>query len=261
MFMSTPAQIKKLEKSLREYKKRFLTGKNHDLDESSTRLMINNFLEDVLGYVAFEEIKTEYRIKNQFADYVIQLNKKQRIIVEVKSIKSDLNKRHLNQALGYAVNEGINWILLTNGRAFSLYRVLFNQPVETKKIFSHDVLASRNLTNVSKNLVYLTKRSVSSGLLEKYWAKFDVIEPVSLSRFLYYKPVINTLRRLVKQKSKINFSEDEVLEALHKLIGEPIQAVKPKKVVTVKKKTKTQGCQKLIIFFTFKLVDLRIFLI
>ena len=38
--MPTTAQIKSLEKKLKEYKKRFLTKEYEDLDEASTRLMV-----------------------------------------------------------------------------------------------------------------------------------------------------------------------------------------------------------------------------
>ena len=189
--MATQTQVKFLEKRLREYKKRFLSKKHEDLDEASTRLMINSFLTDILGYAEFEEIKTEYRIAGEYADYVIQIGRKKHFVVEVKSIQLDLNDKHLRQAANYAANEGIDWVLLTNGRSFVLYRVLFNKPISIKKVFEHDVGKEKSLYGIAFDLSLLTKKSVEKKEIEKYWERFEIVEPAGLSRLVYNKSVVS----------------------------------------------------------------------
>ena len=113
--MLTELQKKAFVTSIKEYKSKYLIKKHENLDESGTRIMINNFLSDVLGYKELDEIKTEHRIKGQYADYVIQLEQKdkkgtkikQHIVVEVKAISLSLSESHIKQAKGYAVDEGI----------------------------------------------------------------------------------------------------------------------------------------------------------
>ncbi len=225
--MPTSAQIKSLEKKLKEYKKRFLTRKHEGLDEASTRLMTNNFLINILGYAEFEEVKTEYNISGEYADYVIQIGRKKHFIIEVKSISLDLSDKHLRQATNYAVSEGIDWILLTNGTAFMLYRILFNKPISIKKVFEHDIGKEKNLQSASKDIALLTKKSVGKNELEKHWGRFEVVEPAGLSKLLYHKTVVASLRRVMRQKTSLSFSEEEVLDALHGLITKQIENVKP----------------------------------
>ena len=124
--MSTEHQRMQLEKHLREYRKKYL-GKGHatDMNESGTRISVNEFLQDVLGYTFGDEIKTEYAIKGEYADYVVQLKRKKHFIVEVKAMEIDLSDKHLRQAMTYASNEGIEWIMLFNGRQIQFYRVIF----------------------------------------------------------------------------------------------------------------------------------------
>ena len=94
--MPTMSQIARTEKDLREYRKKYLTKKqNLEVDESATRIMVNGFLTNVLGYIELDDIKTEYNIRGEYADYVIQLARKKHIVIEVKSIQIDLNDRHL----------------------------------------------------------------------------------------------------------------------------------------------------------------------
>ncbi len=233
--MPTKAQIKTLEKKLKEYKKRFLSKKYDDLDEASTRLMINYFLVDILGYAEFEEIKTEYRIAGEYADYVIQLGRKKHFIVEVKSIQIDLNEKHLRQATNYAANEGIDWVVLTNGSSFALYRVLFNKPISIKKVFEHDLTKEKNFTHISENFALLTKKSIEKKDLEKYWERFEIVEPDGLSKLLYHKSVITAIRKVMKQKAGLAFTEEEVLQALHAIIVNSVESSKPSKVTESKK--------------------------
>ena len=58
--MLNAAKQKKINEALKKYSKKYLHGRLTELDESGTRLMINEFLTDVLGYAPIEEIKTEY---------------------------------------------------------------------------------------------------------------------------------------------------------------------------------------------------------
>lgn len=48
--MLTPAKRAKMQSALKAYKKTYLDKNLTELDESGTRLMINAFLSDVLGY-------------------------------------------------------------------------------------------------------------------------------------------------------------------------------------------------------------------
>src|SRR3989338_8052763 len=123
MKLLSASKKKKLLVSLKKYRKKFLIGKFTELDESATRLMINSFLSDVLGFISIEQIKTEYMIRGTYADYVIQIKGKRYFIVEVKAMPIELSEKHLRQVTNYAANEGIDWALLTNGKKFDFYKI------------------------------------------------------------------------------------------------------------------------------------------
>jgi len=228
--MATEYQIKQLEKSLREYRKKYLTRKqNLELDESATRLMVNSFLTDVLGYTELEDIKTEYNIRGEYADYVIQLARKKHIVIEVKSIQIDLNDRHLRQSLNYAANEGIDWTLLFNGRQIKLYKVIFGKPISHHEVFSHDFTNLSTIVKASQDIINISKKCVEKGELEVYWKRFDALTPSSLIKTIYTEDVIKAVRLKVKKVSGINFDLSDVYEAVHELISrEQPNITKPK---------------------------------
>ena len=183
--MATENQIKHAEKALREYRKKYLVKKQKlELDEAAARLMVNFFLTGVLGYTELDDIKTEYNIRGEYADYVIQLARKKHIVIEVKSIQLDLNDRHLRQSLSYAANEGIDWILLFNGRQIRLYRVIFAKPISYHLVFDHDLADISSMKDASFDIVHLYKKMVEKGELDSYWKRFDALTPSSLVKIL-----------------------------------------------------------------------------
>lgn len=236
--MATERQIKALEKQLRDYKKKYLNKNTSGLDEASTRIMVNDFLIDVLGYVPFEEVKTEYRIKSSYADYVIQIDGDNHFVVEVKSISQQIKSSHLKQASDYAANEGIEWVLLTNGQTFALYKVKVDGRVSTKKVFEHDLKEGKT-KDIANDFIYLLKRSVVKNELDHYWRRFLVLDPTVLSQVLYYKDVALAIRRVIRAKSKMRFSDEEILDALYEVISQAIEHDKPSRLREIKRPKKT----------------------
>lgn len=227
--MATVHQTQQLEKRLREYRKRYLTKKqNLELDESATRLMVNYFLTDVLGYIELDDIKTEYSIRGEYADYVIQLARKKHFVIEVKSIQIDLNDRHLRQSLSYAANEGIDWIILFNGKQVQVYRVIFGKPISHHRVSEFDLADLSQMKQAAEHLVNLTKNSVQKNELETYWKRHNALTPSSLIKTIYTEDVIKAIRLKVKKNSGISFDQDAVLDAVHKLICAENEAVKPR---------------------------------
>lgn len=226
--MATELQVKALEQSLKAYKKRYLKKQYEELDESATRLMVNSFLTDVLGYKELEEIKTEYRIRGEYADYVIQLARKKHFVVEVKAIQLDLNEKHLRQSVNYAANEGIDWIILTNGKEVDVYKVIFSKPIESRKIFSFDLSNLEDFKKAPEFLIYLTKKSVLRSELEDFWKRFEALGPAQLSKNLYAIEVVRFLKRVLKRKTKLTFSDEDILDSIYSIITLKLESVKPK---------------------------------
>jgi hypothetical protein len=236
--MPTQNQKDVLLKKLREYKKKYLKKEFTELDESGTRIMVNALLTEVLGYKELEDIKTEYSIRGGYADYVIQLKRKKHFIVEVKAIQLDILERHLRQSVNYAANEGIDWVLLTNGKQVELYRVIFSKPIREQRIFSYDLSDPADLNNAANFLVYLSKKSIIKNELEHFWLRFQALEPNNLCRNLFDSEVIRFLRRILKKKTGLYFNDSDILESIHRIISTELICNMPRNPLSVIKKDK-----------------------
>ena len=164
--MLSTQKLLKFTQSIKEYKKKFLDKPLGELDESGTRLLINHFLTEMLGYETLSEVKTEYMIKGTYADYVIQVGGKRHFLVEVKALSLNLSSNHLRQSINYGANEGIDFVLLTNGKVFELYRVIFEKPISHELIFSLNLSDLSNIKGIAEQLQYLHKDAIIKKLLD-----------------------------------------------------------------------------------------------
>jgi len=226
--MATENQLRTLREQLKVYKRKYLRKEFSTLNEADTRIMTNSFLTEILGYRELEEIKTEYRIKSEYADYVIQLKRKKHFVVEVKSIELDLNEKHLRQSLSYAANEGIDWILLLNGREVQLYRVNFGKPISTTLIFKIDFMNSDDLKKAPDLLWNLTKRAIEKGELDTFWKRTNALNPVNLAKLVYSEEIVKRLRNDLKEQTGIYFQMEDVAESLCQIISEKVEFPKPR---------------------------------
>ena len=100
---------------IKKYKRIVISAKNRDVNESDTVTIMTDILAEICGYDKYAEITREYAIRNTYCDLAIKIEDKPIFLIEVKAIGIDLKAKHLRQALGYAANEGIEWVILTNG--------------------------------------------------------------------------------------------------------------------------------------------------
>jgi hypothetical protein len=216
--MLTALKQQKLLSSLRAYRKEFLDAGLKELDESGTRLMINRFLSDVLGYKQIDEIKTEYMIKGTYADYVIQVDKTRHFLVEVKALSFELSEKHLRQTINYGANEGIEYAMLTNGKNFEFYKIIFEKPISSRLIFAVDLSDIALLKNATSYLQYLHKDSVVKHSFEPLWNKCEATNPYNIAGMICSDIVLNCIKKFIKTKYNEKCADEAILSAVHKIV-------------------------------------------
>ena len=220
--MLSTQKLLKFTQSIKDYKKKFLDKPLGELDESGTRLLINHFLTEMLGYETLSEVKTEYMIKGTYADYVIQIGGKRHFLVEVKALSLNLSSNHLRQSINYGANEGIDFVLLTNGMVFELYKVLFEKPISHELIFSLDLSELSNLKLIADQLQYLHKDAVLKKGLDVLWDRHSALSPKNLSKLLFSTEVVKFLQKELKKKYSIKFDEVVIESAVKRIAMESV---------------------------------------
>ncbi|MCP1830708.1 putative type IV restriction endonuclease [Bradyrhizobium sp. USDA 4532] len=126
---------------LKKYQKVLAAARQRDIGEADTVTIITDFLSDALGYDKYKEVSSEHAIRGTYVDRVVTVDNKKRFLIEAKAIGVELKDAHVKQAIDYAANEGVSWVVLSNGATWRLYNLRFAKPIEKTLVFEIDVLA------------------------------------------------------------------------------------------------------------------------
>ena len=104
-------------------------AKARDVGESDTVTIVTDMLAEIFGYDKYSEITSEHAIKGTYCDLAIKVEGGIQSIIEVKAIGIGLKDQHVKQAVDYAANQGVEWVVLTNGATWRVYKV-FLRPAD-----------------------------------------------------------------------------------------------------------------------------------
>jgi len=206
-------------------------AKKANAKEAETRTIVVDTLADMLGWNKYDMgdgkpyITAEYAIKGGYADYAIvkpdsKGRKRIYAIIEIKQVTSRLNEGHLRQARDYAINEGVQWIIVTNGDDWDIYRIEFNKrktpPVpETFPLFSVTISDTDMRPGERADRLYLISEEASrKDELELFYQTRKAVSPENLAKRILTKEVIDKIRLSIKQDTSINISNEELAKMI-----------------------------------------------
>lgn len=154
----------------------------------------------MFGYDKYTEITSEYMIKGTYCDLAVTLAGKLQILIEVKAIGLELKDAHLKQAVDYAANQGVEWVMLTNGSVWRIYRVIFAQPISQDLVYECDLLSihPKNRAQV-EHLFLFAKEGQSKSVLDSFHAQRQATNRHLLAALLLTDPVLNIVRRELRR--------------------------------------------------------------
>ena len=208
----------RIKAGIAKFKKVLVVAKNRDLNESDTVAIINDMLAEVFGYEKYSEITSELMIRGTFCDLAIRLNDKfeNGFLIECKRVGIELKEEHMRQAVNYGVNKGIQWVVLTNGLEWRLYRLKFDQPVTWDMIarFNWETIDPKCEQDIEK-VFCLCKEGVEKGAREELFEKVQCVNRFVIGQLLLQDPVISVVRKeLRKMADDISVEEDEIQKIL-----------------------------------------------
>lgn len=185
-----------------------------DANEADTRIFITDFLCDALGFDKYTDLSTEYRVRGEYADYGLRIEKQLIAFVEVKRVTTVLGIKHLRQVEMYAVNEGVEWVVLTNGAIWQVYHITGGLPVAIDLAFEVNLLSEQSLAQKTAVMFYLTKESMKRRQIDELWKAKRAMSPKSLAKILCSEPVAEAIRKELRRETGYNTDPAEIIQVL-----------------------------------------------
>ena len=201
--------------SIPKFQKILSEAKDRDINEADTVNIVNDMLDEVFGYDKYQELTSEHSIRGTYCDLAIKLNDGVQYLIEVKAVGMPLKDKYIKQAIDYATNSGVNWVILTNGLVWQIYKVEFSQPIDFNQIANINILeVKKRIKKDQEGLFLIAKEGVLRGAREEYHERVQKINKHIIGSFLISFPILFALRRELRKYAKglkIDMSDLETL--------------------------------------------------
>lgn len=211
--MSIPSKsIERIKTSLKRFQPILQSAKARDVNESDTVVIVTDMLEYIFGYDKYTEITSEFAIRGTYCDLAIKMDGDVVFLLEVKAIGLELKDAHVKQAVDYAANKGIEWVGLTNGTDWRIYKVGFGKPITA------EIVVEFNLLNLSAKdqghielLVLLAKEGRKKAKLEQYHSYRQILNRFTIASIIMSDAVVSSIRRELRRMSpEVKVTEEEI---------------------------------------------------
>jgi hypothetical protein len=192
------------------------SAKARDVGESDTVTIVTDMLADIFGYDKYSEITSEHAIRGTFCDLATKLDGQLSMLFEVKAIGLDLKDSHVKQAVDYAANQGTDWVVLTNGISWRVYKITFAKPIDQELVIEIDFLNLNHKTQKDLDSLYLfCKEGWIKSVLGEFHSQRQALSKFFLSAVLLSDTVLQVVRRELKRLSPdIRIETEEIKAAL-----------------------------------------------
>lgn len=211
----------RLKRAIKRFNKPLSEMVARDANEGDTRLLVTDFLCDALGFDKYSDLTTEYQVKGEFADYGIRIDKELIAFLEVKRVATKLAAKHLRQVQNYALNEGVEWVLLTNGATWQAYHITAAMPIQVDLALEVDLLGDEPLTQKTGQLFYLTRESLARRQIDELWKAKRATSPQSLAAVLTSESVVSAIRKELKRETGHKVEDTEIVDLLQETVFKP----------------------------------------
>jgi len=200
---------------LKRYKSVLAGARQRDISESDTVVIIADFLSDALGYNKYQHITTEFAIRGTFVDLAVRVDNDIRFLIEAKAINSELRDTHVKQAIDYGANHGIEWVVLTNGAVWRVYKIHFEKPIDKSIVCEVDILSdTRQNDDLIECFGNLSREGFSKGSMAELLQQKQITSKYAVASVLISDTMLNQLRRELRRLSGLNVDADVLYAAL-----------------------------------------------
>ncbi len=186
-----------------------------DKNEADTVRVVISILVDMLGYDRYSEITEEQRTSRGYCDLAIKLNDKIKLLIEVKAIGVDLKEAHLRQAVQYGAEEEINWIILTNGKDWQVYKLPGKKSIDRELVMNFCFLdISLKKEEDQEKLFILSKSGIEKGLLKEFNDYSQVVNKYYIGTIIRSDSFVKSIAREFKKFSIKNKIADSKIKKI-----------------------------------------------
>lgn len=200
---------------LKTYQAILAQAMKKDSSEGDTVTIVTDMIADILGYDKYQNLSSEHAIRGTYVDLMVSADNKPRFLVEVKAVGTELKDNYIKQAVDYAANKGVDWVVLTNGVVWRIYKVVFAKPIDKVLVCELNALeASPKAPEAIECFGSLSLEGFSKDDLSDWFHEKQVTSKFAISAILLSDSMVDLLRLQIRRLSQVNMDTDDLKSLL-----------------------------------------------
>lgn len=208
----------RLSNGIKKFQPILNTAKSRDVNESDTVIIITDMLSEIFGYDKYSEITSEFTVRSTYCDLAIKFDSKVTFLLEVKAVGLELKDNFVKQAVDYAANQGTDFVVLTNGVLWKVYKIAFTKPIDQELVFEFDFLnlSHKNSDDIEK-LSLLSKEGWLKSFLYEYHSQKQALSKFFLSALILSDTITDVIRRELRKISPdVKVTSEQIRDVIFK---------------------------------------------
>lgn len=239
----------RITKTLGTFQKVLTSARDRDVNEADTVSIVSDIIANVFGFDKYTEITSEFCIRGTYCDLAVKVDNKPQYLIEVKAIGLNLKDNHLRQAVNYGANQGLQWVILTNGIMWEIYRIKFEKPVDHEHVCTIDLISlNPRKADDQEKLWVLCREGLSKAAMDEFAQRAQSVNRFVVGALLTGEEVAGAVKReLRKIAPGLKIENTEIQEIIKNEVlkrevieGEPAA----KAAAIIKKANRTQQKKK-----------------
>lgn len=208
--------VERLAAGIKRYQPILSSAKARDVGEADTVTIIKDMLADVFGYDKYADVTSEHAIRGTYCDLAIKAEGQLQTLIEVKAIGLELKDQHVKQAIDYAANQGVDWVLLTNGIVWRVYHLIFAKPIDQELVLEIDFCTLNSRSEGDIELLFLwCKEGWQRSVLGECHIQKQALSRFFVGAILQTQPVLDVIRRELRRVSPdVRIDAEQIREVL-----------------------------------------------
>jgi hypothetical protein len=201
---------------VKRYQQVLSAAKARDVGEADTVTIIKDMLADVFGYDKYSDVTSEHSIRGTYCDLAIKVDGHLQTLIEVKAVGIDLKDSHVKQAVDYAANQGVDWVLLSNGIVWRVYHLVFAKPIDQELVLEIDFCDLNPRSQSDLELLFLwCKEGWQRSVLGEYHTQRQALSRFFIGAMLQTDTVVDVVRRELRRLSPdVRIESDQIRDVL-----------------------------------------------
>src|SRR6185503_4381372 len=192
----------RLSAAIKRFQPIVASAKSRDANESDTVIIVTDMLSEVFGYDKYSEITSECSIRGTWCDLAIKINGSFEYLIEVKAIGLELKDSYTKQAVDYSANQGTDWVILTNGEVWRVYKVTFAKPIDSELVLEFSISQLNPKKHADIELTYhLMREGWMKSALGEFHTQRQALNRFFLGAMILSNPVLDVIRRELRRLS------------------------------------------------------------